>query len=540
MIIINNNRNDFEYDIHSLVKAFFPPEDVVVITPENPRTDQISGKEILAKIDIVFLEASETQAGADSIRCSFETSKEQCADGAVRHSREAAADFSERRVTKDALKQCLYHLLQEATGQNLPWGSLTGIRPAKIPMKMMEEGHSDEEIRAHMKETYFTSDPKIDLCMTVAKKERDILNRLDAKNGYSLYVGIPFCPTTCAYCSFTSYPLAKWAERVDEYLDALEKEIRFNGEYFDQTAAGIRKNGTGAINGTGKPGRRHLDTVYIGGGTPTTLLPHQMDRLLTMLETHLDLSGVHEFTVEGGRPDSITREKLEVLRAHQISRISINPQTMQQKTLDLIGRRHTVEQTKESFLLAREMGFTNINMDLIVGLPEETIADVEDTLKQIEALAPDNLTIHSLAIKRAARLKMQQEDFSGMHMENTWETIALTAAYCQKMGLEPYYMYRQKNMAGNFENVGHARPGCEGLYNILIMEEKQTIMALGAGAITKFVLWPKEAALDDSREAVKNPRIVRVENVKDISNYLERTDEMIERKRSKMEELGLI
>ncbi len=516
MIIVNNNRNDFEYDIHSLVKAFFPPEDVVVATPENPRTEQIAGKDVSAKIDIAFQEASETVAGADSIRCSFEKVHDIECGNAEMQSREASALFSDRRATKDALKQCLYHLLEEATGQKLPWGSLTGIRPAKIPMKMMEEGHSDDEIRVHMKETYFTSDPKIDLCMTVAKKEREILDRLDAKNGYSLYVGIPFCPTTCAYCSFTSYPLAKWADRVDEYLDALEKEIRFTGEHFD-----------GAIvnTGNGEAGKRHLDTVYIGGGTPTTLLPYQMDRLLTMLETHLDLTGVHEFTVEGGRPDSITREKLEVLRAHQISRISINPQTMQQKTLDLIGRRHTVEQTKESFLLAREMGFTNINMDLIVGLPEETIADVEDTLKQIEELGPDNLTIHSLAIKRAARLKMQQEDFSGMHMENTWETIALTAAYCKKMGLDPYYMYRQKNMAGNFENVGYARPGCEGLYNILIMEEKQTIMALGAGAITKFVL---------------DTKIERVENVKDITNYLERTDEMIERKRSKMDELGLI
>ncbi len=513
MIIVNNNRNDFEYDIHSLVKAFFPPEDVVVTTPENPRTDQITGKEFFAKIDIVFQEASETEAGADSIRCSYAREKAEKPEDET-HSRQERADFSDRRATKDALKQCLYHLLEEATGQKLPWGSLTGIRPAKIPMKMMEEGHSDDEIRAHMKETYFTSDPKIDLCMTVAKKEREILDRLDAKNGYSLYVGIPFCPTTCAYCSFTSYPLAKWADRVDEYLDALEKEIRFTGECFDGAPAD-KENGS----------KRHLDTVYIGGGTPTTLLPHQMDRLLTMLETYLDLSGVHEFTVEGGRPDSITREKLAVLREHQISRISINPQTMQQKTLDLIGRRHTVEQTKESFLLAREMGFTNINMDLIVGLPEETIADVEDTLTQIEQLGPDNLTIHSLAIKRAARLKMQQEDFLGMHMENTWETIALTAEYCKKMELDPYYMYRQKNMAGNFENVGYARPGCEGLYNILIMEEKQTIMALGAGAITKFVL---------------DPKIERVENVKDITNYLERTDEMIERKRNKMDELGLI
>ena len=515
MIAVHSNRNDFEYDIHSLVKAFFPVEDVLVCTPKQPRTERLAGKAISAEIKIEFTEHSKPQAGADSIRCVFAQQGESVQRGNLSFEKET--DLSDRKQTKDALKQCLYHLLSDATGQKLPWGSLTGIRPAKIPMKMMEEGKPDVEIRSYMRDTYFASDEKISLAIDVAKKEREILNRLDAKNGYSLYVGIPFCPTTCAYCSFTSYPLTKWAARVDDYLDALEKEIRFTGERIDR--AGLSETG------------RHLDTVYIGGGTPTTLLPEQMDRLLTMLETHLNLSGVQEFTVEAGRPDSITAEKLAVLRKHGISRISINPQTMQQKTLDLIGRRHTVDQTKEAFLLAREMGFDNINMDLIVGLPEETIRDVEQTLEEIKRLGPDNLTVHSLAIKRAARLKMQQEDFAGMHMENTWETIALTAAYAKEMGLAPYYMYRQKNMAGNFENVGYAREGCEGLYNILIMEEKQTIMALGAGAITKFVLWS---------ELEPDPHIVRVENVKDISHYLDRTDEMIDRKRSKMAELGLI
>lgn len=532
MIIVRLSVSDFEYDVHSLVKAFFPAEEVLVSTPGHLREEQYAEQPVSARISITFQTASEKTAGADCIRCSYEhhtcpevhmasdKAGSNAAKGQLR--REQQTDFSVRRATKDALKQCLYQLLREATGQDLPWGSLTGIRPAKIPMKMLEEGCSEEEIRTHMRETYFTSDAKIDLCMTVAKKEREILSSLDAKHGYSLYVGIPFCPTTCAYCSFPSYPLAKWAGHIEEYLDALEKEIRFTGERF----AG------------------HLDTVYIGGGTPTTLLPQQSDRLLTMLEKYLDLSGVREFTVEAGRPDSVTREKLAVLRAHGISRISINPQTMQQKTLDLIGRRHTVEQTKESFARAREMGFKNINMDLIVGLPEETIQDVEETLKEIQKMGPDNLTVHSLAIKRAARLRMQREAFQGMQMENTWETIALTAQYCEEMGLLPYYMYRQKNMAGNFENVGYARPGCEGLYNILIMEEKQTIMALGAGAVTKFVIWPEETGPDAGGlpgEARKHPdpRIVRVENVKDITHYLERSDEMIERKRRKMAELGL-
>ena len=229
------------------------------------------------------------------------------------------------------------------------------------------------------------------------------------------------------------------------------------------------------------------------------------------------MSFLQEWTVEAGRPDSITREKLKTIKRHPVTRISINPQTMKDETLELIGRRHTVLQVKDAFLLAREEGFDNINMDIIVGLPQETKEDVENTLEEIKKLGPDNLTVHSLAIKRAARLNTQKEEYAGMKSVNSESTMELTQDAAEEMGMKPYYLYRQKNMTGNMENVGYAKPGKEGIYNILIMEEMQTIVALGAGAITKAV-YP-------------NGRIERCENVKDIKTYLEKTDEMIEHKK---------
>jgi oxygen-independent coproporphyrinogen-3 oxidase len=330
----------------------------------------------------------------------------------------------------------------------------------------------------------------------VAKKERSLLEKLNPDKGYSLYIGIPFCPTTCLYCSFSSYPLGVWKKRVDDYLSALIREIKAVSAYFQG---------------------RCPDTVYFGGGTPTTLEPAQLDRLLSALYECFDLSTIRELTVEAGRPDSVTKEKLMVLSKHHVDRISINPQTMKQETLDLIGRFHTVEQVEAAYHLARECGFTNINMDLIVGLPGESAEDVEHTMQKIKKLAPDSLTVHSLAVKRAAALKLWQKKNVSYQMTNTDEIINMTAAYAAQMGLEPYYLYRQKNMAGNFENVGYSITGKECLYNVLIMEEKQTIVALGAGASSKFV-FPEEN------------RIERVENVKDVKTYIERIDEMIEKK----------
>ena len=231
---------------------------------------------------------------------------------------------------------------------------------------------------------------------------------------------------------------------------------------------------------------------------------------------HADDAGAA--TVEAGRPDSITREKLQVLREHGITRISINPQTMNQETLDFIGRRHTVEETVEAFHLAREMGFDNINMDLIVGLPGEGMAEVERTMQELSKLGPDSVTVHSLAVKRASRLRLFREEHRELTMTNSQEIMEMTARYAQQLGMFPYYLYRQKNMAGNFENVGYAKEGKEGIYNILIMEEMQSILALGAGAATKLVF--------------EKDRIERIENVKDIRNYIDRIDEMIGRKRS--------
>lgn len=490
MITVLLNKAEFEYDIHSLVKAFYPKEDVYVSTKDKEKKEEPVHYHMdvqFAPEEIIFswkrVEASEDNANQTGIT--------KC----------VAVDDTNRKETKNSLKRTLYQLLSEYTGVELPWGNLTGIRPTKIPMALLEEGKSEEEIARYMKETYFTSDEKIKLSIEIAERELELLHKLDYEEGYSLYIGIPFCPTTCLYCSFTSYSMSAWKNRMDDYLSALEKEL-------DYTAV--------------KFAHKKLNSIYIGGGTPTTLNPKQLDRLIRKIKCSFDLSDLVEFTVEAGRPDSITKEKLMVLRNHDISRISINPQTMKQETLDLIGRHHTVQQTIDSFYLARELGFDNINMDLIVGLPGESLSDVADTMEVIRKLSPDNLTVHSLAIKRAARLNIQRERYQDFEIVNTADHIALTSKVAEEMGLSPYYLYRQKNMAGNFENVGYAAPGKAGVYNVLIMEEKQSIVACGAGASTKRV-WVQP-----------NPdgthRIERAENVKDVAQYIARIDEMIERK----------
>lgn len=496
MIIVYFNRPDYEYDVHSLVKAFFPKEDVELYytCPES----EVAGRNVACMhrsadgLDRALAEPAGSVLGIKYKERSvvLDWRGEQCRDA------EFSVDYADRGATKNAIKQNLYCMLSELSGKVLPWGALTGIRPVKLAMKLLEEGAGEERAAAYMRETYFASDEKIRLAIDIAQRERRLLSRLDYKNGYSLYIGIPFCPSTCLYCSFTSYPLAAWRGRVDAYLDALEREIDFTAERLKD---------------------RKLNTVYIGGGTPTTLEPYQMDRLLTKIGKSFDLTNCLEFTVEAGRPDSITREKLQVLREHGISRISINPQTMKQETLDLIGRHHTVEQTVQSFQLARELGFGNINMDLIIGLPDEELTDVRHTMEALRELAPDNITVHSLAIKRAARLNIYKDRYEQMQMVNTQKHMELCADYCRSMDLYPYYLYRQKGMAGNMENVGYAKEGKAGLYNILIMEEVQTIVALGAGSITKRV-YP-------------DGTIRRCENVKDVALYIEKIGEMIERKR---------
>lgn len=412
-------------------------------------------------------------------------------------------DGRSKKELHEAFKCTLYTKLSAQLNKTLPWGYLTGVRPSKIAYTLLEKGADREQILEEFTKKHLVSEKKAQLALQVAQTEKSILEKMDYKNGYSLYIGIPFCPTTCLYCSFTSYSLAAYQSKVQPYLEALLKEMKYVSE---------------AMRG------RRLDTVYFGGGTPTTLSAGQLDMLLTELEQQFDLSACRELTVEAGRPDSITYEKLCVLKAHHVDRISINPQTMNQQTLDLIGRRHTVEQIEEAFALAGKAGLDNINMDMILGLPGENKEMVQHTLEKIKALAPESLTVHSLAIKRAAALNIWREKYLDLQMDNSDEIVSMAADYAHQMGHQPYYMYRQKNMAGNFENVGYSKPGLECIYNILIMEEKQTIIAMGAGASTKIVF-------QNETEGGQAGRIERIENVKDVTNYIQRIDEMIERKR---------
>ena len=474
MIYVNLNKQQFEYDIHSLVKAFYPAEDVKVVVGE---TEDVNFR-LLFLPDGIQFEQMETG------RVWSRTTKTEI---------ENQADKDE---LKNQVKLLIYKALSEVTEKQLPWGTLTGIRPTKIATAMLEQGRTEDEIRTFMREKYLVSPEKQELSIEIAHREEKLLSSLHGVKGYSVYIGIPFCPTTCLYCSFTSYPIAAWRDRVGEYLDALDKEIDF-----------VAENNADDI----------LDTVYIGGGTPSTLNAEQLERLLHKIVTTLPMEQVSEFTVEAGRADSITRDKLEVLKKYGVTRISVNPQTMNQITLDRIGRRHTVEQVLEAFQLARELGFDNINMDMILGLPGEGVEEVKHTMEVIKELKPDSLTVHSLAIKRASKLAQWIRENGMEELHNTDETMAIAEKTAREIGLVPYYLYRQKNMSGNFENVGYAMPGKFGVYNVLIMEEKQTIVALGAGSITKRVYL--------------GGRIERCENVKDIEQYLSRIDEMIERKR---------
>ena len=317
MIDIQIHPRQFEYDVQSMVQAFYTG------LPFQINSDIESAYRIL---EVEFAGESICAGLYDGNKELF---KEQITCEFLKDKDITEISGSDRRDAKNALKKLLYCLLEKDTGRQLPWGNLTGIRPAKIPGMLMEQGMSEQDVRKEMKETYFISDDKLDLAMDVSKMEKKVLSNVNYKEGYSLYVGIPFCPTTCLYCSFTSYPLKIYKDKVDSYIDAVIKEIIFLGE---------------------KLRGRELNSVYIGGGTPTTLEPEQLKRLITALKENFDFQTVKEFTVEAGRPDSITKEKLLVLKEQGVSRISINPQTMNQETLDLIGRKHTIEQVKNCLL----------------------------------------------------------------------------------------------------------------------------------------------------------------------------------------------
>ncbi|AGB41757.1 coproporphyrinogen dehydrogenase HemZ [Halobacteroides halobius DSM 5150] len=405
-------------------------------------------------------------------------------------------DFKKR--CKIRVKLSIYRLLCDYLDQPLsPWGILIGVRPTKLVHSLFDRDFSKEKVDLILEEVYGIRTEKRNLLLRIIAKERSYLpSKEEAQKKVSLYLGIPFCPTRCAYCSFASYPFESYQQYVPDFLDALEYEIKKLGA---------------AINELGLA----IDTLYLGGGTPTVLSTGQLKRIINKLNKEFNLSDLREFSVEAGRPDTITKDKLSLLKASGVNRISINPQTMNQATLDKIERKHTIKQVLESFSLARELNFQNINMDLIIGLPGEEVADVKNSLEEIKRLNPDSLTIHTLALKRAAKMDNQVQLPSNVKVE---KMLALTKQTAKDLNLESYYMYRQKYMLANLENIGYARSGLESIYNILMIEERQTVIGLGGGAITKMVN-PKDWSL----ERLINPKFPKqyIEEVK------ERTDQKI-------------
>lgn len=410
---------------------------------------------------------------------------------------------------KEDIKKLVFSSLKELTKEEYPWGILVGIRPSKIALKYLEEGKTEEEIIKIFEIKHLASKKKAKLCIEIAKTEEKFVNK--ESNSIAIYIGMAFCPTRCFYCSFAANPIVGNKKLVNPYLQALIKEISAMKKYVNDR-------------------KLNIESVYFGGGTPTAVNNEEFEAVMKeVYEAFVKDKNLKEFTVECGRPDSITSEKLQTMKTYDVTRISINPQTMNDDTLKMIGRGHTSAQVIEKFNLARSMGFNDINMDMIIGLPGEGIKEVLHTKNEILKLKPDSLTVHGLSLKRASIL---YENFilkKGIQVKKQEELAQMyeeSRILAQELSLHPYYMYRQKNMVGNMENLGYSRKGAECIYNIEMIEDKQTIIALGADAVSKVVF------LDENR-------IERFANIKDIKEYCNRIDEMIQGKINLLDSLYL-
>ena len=417
-------------------------------------------------------------------------------------------DVSLAPYNKEIVKRAAYGAFSSKSKTMLPWGILTGIRPAKIAYDLLTETGSRQEAFEVLMDDYLVYQEKAELALDVAANEHMVTSGLDFDAGYSVYIGIPFCPSICDYCTFSSYPIGKYKDRVGDYLDALANEF----SYMDDFIHSQRK-------------KRVLHSIYVGGGTPTSISEDNLKRLMDDIHARFNLDEAREFTVEAGRPDTITHKKLEILKDSGVTRVSINPQSMLPETLKILGRTHTVSQVREAFAMARDVGIDNINMDIIVGLPEEDEVDFYNTLNQVYDLGPDSITVHTLVIKRASRLRREQiETYGEIRPEDTLIPVLQKGSYdyLKTHGYEPYYMYRQKNAVGstrntNQENVAYARMGKECLYNILMMEELEDVIAFGSGGSSK-------------KHMAGTGRIERIENVKSVDDYISRIEEMKGRK----------
>ncbi len=482
---------DRHYEMENLCRIFFPYQKIEVrfAHPDGEKTEQAQAwlrvKELAEKV--CFL-AWASMNGQEKSR--EEEARETDFSGLI--------DFERRREYERHLGVLLFGILSELCGCEPKWGILTGIHPVKL-LRQLTQQQGEEAAMDFFRRKLLVSPEKTELARRTMTVQKPFLEE-NRPESCSLYLSIPFCPTRCSYCSFVSQTVERSARLIPEYVELLCRETAYTGEIAKEL--GLR-----------------LESVYIGGGTPTTLNGEQLTRLIHTVQENWDLSNCREFTVEAGRPDTIDREKLTALRHCGISRISINPQTLNNHVLEVIGRRHSAEQTLEAFALARELGFDNINMDLIAGLPDDTPESFARTLDGVLALEPENITVHSLALKHSARM-IQQEDVEKFHNDGAAAAAMLEYADSRLTGagFSPYYLYRQSRMVGNLENVGWAKPSTECYYNIITMDETHTVLACGAGAVSK----------------IKDPGsdfLQRIFNFKYSYEYCSRNEEILARKK---------
>ncbi len=442
--------HDFHFELENVCRLFLPQEKIIT---------HLDGDTAEVAEGLRVYTTQETIADAVHLTCRV------CVDGFDEQS-EAVVSMS----TADCRDACelqlctlLYHLLVKLLGFTQTWGLVTGVRPVKLLRRLVRE-MGVEAALAYMREKLLVSEEKLSLCRHTLAIEDGIL-ALSRPNSFSLYISIPFCPTRCDYCSFVSQTVVQAKKLIPVYVEQLCREIAYTGALARQL--GLR-----------------LETVYFGGGTPTTLSPEQLAQIFRTIEVNFDLSTVREYTVEAGRPDTVTPDKMATIRAAGVARVSINPQTLQPDVLAGIGRRHTVQQFYEAFDMARAAGFTNINTDLIAGLPGDTYDGFQHTLDGILSLSPESVTVHTLSMKRASNIMLQKRPDYRVQ-DDAVRMVKLSADTLPAAGYQPYYLYRQSRTVGNQENVGWAKPGCEGLYNVYIMDETHTILACGAGAVSK-------------------------------------------------------
>ena len=477
MIAISTNRTDYRNDIAEEIRLFLGLAEIVLLEEIDPASAELIFCLILVQDGLHYTAI----ASANEIECkqAFDLS-------------ENASALEKKKMEKRALKLACYHLLKRLYPDvSTPWGSLTGIRPTKLFRELSQAG-GEQTARESFIDLFDVSKEKTDLAARICAVQEPFIRSV-RPNEIDVYVGIPFCKTKCLYCSFPSEVLGK-QDRLMHYLSVLQQDIAAGAALAKERGLSVR-------------------SFYMGGGTPTVLSASQMDELLSFLLEQYGSFGI-EATVEAGRPDTIDREKLLVLKHLGIGRISINPQTMNDETLHRVGRSHTREDIVRVYDLAREIGFHSINMDLIAGLPGETAADMQRSCDAIQQLKPDNLTVHSLAIKRSSSLKKELGEHTLASAAQAEEMTRIGASCAEQMGMNPYYMYRQKYMSGNLENVGYALPGKECVYNIDMMEEIASILSHGAGTMSKRVFGGEN-------------RIERLPSPKDVPTYLNKMDRLI-------------